>query len=412
MQVSVSNSSANAKSLANSSSLPQSSGFGSFIYNFFNLEKKFNLYERFNKATPIPVNEISGKNIRFEGMKIRNHPAEANDVIIRDFHKSLEFLSKFGDQITSLTLIGQSYQSDETDEIARNIALYAANSLRDIDLRSSGSYLIRDANVSFPELINMKLDAYDFPQDMQLHRIYPNMQRLTVSIGAVQATKSNAQLDRNLKRICSSIRLNGKIHTLNLQKQRLSMVDLKELSDLPALETMNIQSLIVTDNEHSVHFRTVRNFTGRLVEAIEINRPRPCPITFSKLETIKITWIAKQSTYMPFKLIEENVGLKTIIMPLVDDVKAVNDLLTKIKNAHNLQDLDITWTVTRDRKEPLPDFSAFKRMKFSVRNINYKMEERESLMSKLPAEWKVIDEWNEQTEDGRLNFSHILVERI
>lgn len=360
----------------------------------------------------LPVLRIHEKTIRFEGTQIRDYPFEPDHLIIRDIKTVHRFLKHFGHLITKVALIGPSYHDAHTTEISQLIAVHCSNNLREIDLRESGTYLISDTNATFPNVLNVKLDYYNFADvNLQIHRIFPAMEQLIVDIGAVSTTEPGTHFDAILAHVCYSLRSIENLRSLNLRKPRVSMLDLQVINEnLPNLVNLNVQAPIRTDNEYSVHFRNVNNFTCSILEYV--GHDQPCPITFDHLETLRISSLLSKSTHMAFKLIEQNSQLKSLSMPLVGSEIMLNGLINRIQTTHNLVDMEMKWNVMRDRNEPLPDFSGFQRMTFVIRNGNEKMEERESVMEKLPGEWTVVDETKEESKVSRANDSFIKVERI
>lgn len=358
----------------------------------------------------LPVLRIHQKTIRFEGTSLRDQPYEADHLIIRDIQTVRRFLKHFGHLITKMVLVGQSYHDTQTTEICHLIATHCSASLQEIDLRASGSYLISDTDVTFPNVLNVKLDYFNYTDNLQIHRIFPAMEQLTLEIDEVKTIEPGAHLDRNLANICHSVRFNEKLQSLNLRKPRVSMLDLQVINEnLPNLVSLEVRAPILADIKYPVHFENVKNFTCSLLEGV--GRDQTCPITFEHLEALTLNSILTKHTDLPFKLVQQNAAVQSLKMPLVGSEIASNELINHIEATHNLRGMEITWMVMRGRSEPLPNFSAFQRMKFVIRNGNDKMEERASVMKKLPSEWTIVEETKKDSRVSFENFSFITVER-
>lgn len=372
--------------------------------------KKADIYS-WTGLKSLKPHQIAEKNVRFHGPRLPNtHPADPTDLVIHSYKSALKFLINFGSDITRLTLVGGSFEPSEVAEICRHIGFYAENTLQEITLENSGDDLLYKMQSTLPNVRALRLNYHNFSRvDLELHRIYPALQALTLTIGEPTA---NAQVaNQNLRIAVDSARFNAQLTALTLAMPTVSMHDLAAVAELQALQALNVQTLIRTDSQFPVHFANVRNFSGALLERAEAYF-NPCPITFDRLERLHITAIVHGGHEMPFKLVEQNAQLKALTMPLIVDVSAVEQLLGRIADTHDLPALEMTWTVPACRTEALPDFGGLRRMTFEVEHCDDKRAESERIVSQLPADrWIVVSEWVQGAAgDSRQKSTIVVIE--
>lgn len=362
-----------------------------------------------DRLSGLKPHQVAEKNIRFHGPQLpKAHPAEPNDLVINSYKAALKFLIKFGSAITSLTLVGGSFEESELSELSRHIAFYTENTLREITLIDSGEVLLYKTNSAFPNVVAVHLNYYNLSHvDLELHRIYPALQDLTLTIG--EPTQRVTLANQNLQTVIDSVRFNPQLISLTLTMPTVSMHDLAAVAELQALEALTVNSIIRTDVLFPVNFPNVQNFTGALLESDEVYY-HPCPVTFDRLERLHITSIVHGSQEMPFKLIEQNAGLKALTMPLIVDISAVDQLLNRIGETHDLKRLEMTWTVAACRREPLPNFGDhFKQMTFVVSHCDGVRNESNRILTKLPAyQWAFVSE----LIDSKEKVTVVIVERV
>lgn len=373
--------------------------------------KKADIYS-WTGLNSLKPHQIAEKNVRFHGPRLPStHPADPTDLVVHSYKSALNFLINFGSEITRLTLVGGSFEPSEVSEICRHIGFYAENTLQEITLESSGDDLLYKMQSTLPRVRALRLNYHNFSRvDLELHRIYPALQALTLTIG--EPTANARMANQNLRIVVDSARFNAQLTSLTLHMQTVSMHDLAVVAELQALAAFNVQTLIRTDSQFPVHFANVRNFSGALLERAEAYF-NPCPITFDRLERLRITAIVHGGHEMPFKLVEQNAQLKALTMPLILDVSAVGQLLGRIAETHDLAALEMTWTVPACRNEALPDFGGLRRMTFEVEHCDDKRTESERILSQLPADqWTVVSEWVQEADDSRQKSTIVVIESM
>lgn len=318
---------------------------------------------------------------------------------------ALRFLRHFGHLITKLEYTNKQHNFIENLEINHSIQRFCARTLVEIKLSSVQCYLIGDVNNTFEKVTNVDFSSDSFPRDnLQLHRIYPRMERLNFSIpNPMTITMTSlAQTYSNLKHL-EFYEYDGDSHlrriiraNLQLRSLKLNMCPTIELlrfldENLPHLESLAVPCCEFGANS-SVFMKNVKKFMVT-INGLETDSVSPFPVTFNQLESLDL-WITTTIANVPIKLIEQNIGIKVLSLQWIESIETYSHVIdTFVKPLAELNDLHITWSNSINVTETLHLFDQINQLK--VKTITFIMTNRtfcDDLIKLKPNQWQFSDE--------------------
>lgn len=278
----------------------------------------------------------------------------ANAINIGKTATILRFLRHFGHLITKLEYTHKQHTAIEHLKINHSIQRYCAHTLLDIKMSSQRSYLIGDVNNPFEKVFNVDMSIGHIDRDnLQLHRVYPHMERFNFSVPAGVITMTSlAQLYPHLKHLEFSemegdvnLRLIVRANT-QLQSLKLNMCPTMELlqfldATLPHLEALNIACDTFALSS-SVFMKSVRNFSMISMHAIEPQILTTFPITFNRLDSIDI--VTTTISMVPMKLIQQNPRVKVLAVHAIESIDSYSRVLDIINQLNELEELRVIWS--------------------------------------------------------------------
>lgn len=330
----------------------QQSGF-----EFTDLIKMAKVSDRFSKIIAnIMLNtyRIHEKTVRIE--KVEQELDSKNAIVIGEYEVILELLEHFGNIIQGLHYSGMFFSGEERLKINQYIAKYCSQSLIGLELRDADNYLIGVTNQTFPRVTHVNVQNFEYVDDLQLNRIYPNLENLTIW-SYDSALNSLAHHYPHLKHF-TTFNMNEMIVTdlirLNPQLRGLSFNDVPSFDfiedinkALPHLELLEIRHFAngfqnSTDRTQNIHFANVRHF-GLHADVIgsETFTFDRIPITFNNLETLKIVSLTENDVYQ--RLIQENNQIEILRLERVFEIETIPIITTCVDQLANLEELSISW---------------------------------------------------------------------
>lgn len=353
----------------------------------------------------IPLYRVSDKFIHINrpenGQQITN-----DDLYIDDFRSVLRFLRNFGHLITKLIFVGNnSFSSNEKLEISKSIVEYCSNSLKEINLIESESYLTNDADQTFPNVRNVALLSFSKLNISQIHRIYPNMRELSLKYDLLVLSNSSIW-----KQLYISFRSSSTLRALSLS--RVPSFDQLEFinNNLP-----NLQSLAFgydprdfsKSGDRNVHFVNVRHFQVTVLGGVQGVTNDSFPIAFNHLETLEMS--ISEFANIPVKLIEQNPGLRSLTVPFAIASRIVNN----VRDSEHLEELTLKWSNdvnTGDLESLLNELGQLNRLTFIVLDSPERMTNWYALQRTIQDAWRIT---HYQIETKKMYIAHhVTAERV
>lgn len=128
----------------------------------------------------IPKYRIHNQLIRFSD---RHNLLDLNQFTLNRFGQILQLLQNYGDLITQLQLTKGSFTEQELLEISHYVERFCSSTLIELKLSNVGDYLLYMTKEVFPKIAKLRFwSNYGYSKELQLARIYPNMQYLELKI--------------------------------------------------------------------------------------------------------------------------------------------------------------------------------------------------------------------------------------
>lgn len=330
----------------------QQSGF-----ELIDLIKMAKVSGRFTKIiTNMMLNtyRIHEKTVRIE--KVEQELDNKNAIFLSEYDAVLEFLEHFGNIIQALHFSGMFFSGAERLRINHYIAKYCSQSLKRLELRDADHFLIGVTNQIFPRVLHVTVQNFEYINDLQLNRIYPNIENLTIWSYDL-ALNSLPHHYPHLKHFTTFNTDEGIVMDLlrlNPQLRSLSFNDVPSLEfiddinkALPHLELLEVKHFAngfhnSTDRIQNIHFANVRHF-GLLAEVIgsDIFTFDRIPISFSDLQTLKIGSLTTNDVY--HRLIQENNHIEILRLERVFEIETIPIITSFVNQLDNLEELSISW---------------------------------------------------------------------
>lgn len=351
----------------------------------------------------------------------------SDSILIGDYEISLKFLRLFGRLITRIEFNGGTFQSYEIMAIGHSIAHYCCNSLVELEVNHVGNYLISDTSRIFLKVTTLSLWMHKYSDNFQLNRIYPMLETLSFtgdSIKYKSLTHQYAHLKKLRVELFSSRSHDSALEDLlreNLQIRSLHLTTLPGVDLLHFISNhlRNLDSLAVettaygfpnssnsNDNGQIIHFASVNKFRIE-IKGRARSPPQEFPITFQHLESCEI--IATSLNGIPKKLIEQNIGLKSLSISTTSDSDTFAQILSFLEfSLLELKEINVNWSSKVLEEETLRLMTQFDKLQ-KIRFIVWDEPNRIALMRIIPANWEVTNSHVERVLS--FNVFHITFER-
>lgn len=349
----------------------------------------------------IPKYGIHEKLIRFEGAGYSDHVSD--DIIIGNYTTVLQFIRIFGHKLSKIQVSGDLYSADVIDKINEYIARYCTTSLTELYVINGGHGLSVGTWSIFPKVRNVHFEDLTYLDNIQIQRIFPNAKEVTILIDDnLEASKSYTQ--KYPKEIQNLIEAMPEIMTLHISLPSFELIPVIS-RNLRFLETLKIKcstkSFKIPSNASTVHFQNVRNFQISIMDEASELSINQVPIAFDHLETLEI-WTG-DSRNVPLHLIEENVQLRSVLLPWIFQANALTNVLHRIEQTHDrLDEIRLLWSVRISAERTWQLINANGRVKkivFIVVGVKDVSNFRQTLAAIISVDWRVC-EANEDSNDN------------
>lgn len=373
-----------------------------------------------------PIHKIHEKKLIIENTNI-NEIVISDKIHIGQYEIALKFLRIFGHLITKMEFNGDKFYTYQIMAIGHSIAHHCSNSLVELEINHGDDYLISDSARIFSKVTTLSLWMHKYLDRFQLNRIYPKLESLNL-IGDSIEYKSLAQQYAHLtsfrvhlfasrshdSAVEKILRENPQIRSLHLTT--LPSVDLlqfisKHLRDLDSLSVETTpfgfpEPPNSNGTRQTIHFESVKHFQIE-IKGRARSPPEVFPITFQQLKSCEI--IAASLDGIPKKLIEQNVGLKSLSIPATTKGHAFSQILEFLTlSLHDLEEINVSWSSNVHEEETLRLMTQFDRL----RKIGFTVwddSNRIALMRIIPTNWKVTNTYVDRVLT--MNVYHITFER-
>lgn len=382
------------------------------IFDNLNIEDLINLadvnvdfHEMIRHHYMIGIYQIDKLRIRFD--EPTQSAIYSDSFIIGKFDVAEKFLRHFGDLITQLEYSNNPtiFKSNEADIIDRYIEQYCSPTLNHIDLINAGRYLVTDAKQPFTNVISVGLMQFASFDKLALNRIFPNMQRLQISINYpidltawLQEYPHLCHLDviewgdpMNNTALLDLLQLNSNVRALALNNfpQHLQQIN----DHLPNLKALTLKWDYVNDlplnwpNMPIVHFKNVTEFHLNVRAGTLYANALHVPVTFERLEVLDIVTTHISPPIRTF--IEQNKQLTQISVPALCDASQFLLALETISEHSKLRVITIRWMkgFNTQSMQRLCEIDSLKKMKLVVE----KTANLDDVRNAIPNEWKIYD---------------------
>lgn len=339
----------------------------------------------------IPIFRIHEQVISFEKQDIVMYIPD-DTIAIGKVHTILRFLRIFGHLITRVKLSGSQFEEKQTALITRYIDEYCAINLVELDLIDAGEYLISNAERIFEKARKVHLRNVKQLENIQIHRIYPNINELSFATDSKLAASPLYHLQYTQHFGNSLISL-AQLRTLSLHG--LPTFDLVSVisAKMPQLETLSIayyvNNFVVPANQIT-HFNKVKTLKISVLEHNESHTINSLPLKFDQLDNLEI--FSSLLHNVPINLIVENVGLRTLSLPTTLRMDEFWPVFDQIQSTHmNLSELTVVWNQLSDARtvKLMTDFQQFNKITFRVNDLSDTRIHLSTLLALVPLEWQV-----------------------
>lgn len=327
-----------------------------------------------------------------------------NAIFLSDFEAILEFLQYFGEIVPRTFYSGMFFSSEERLQINQHIAKYCAGTLLELELVDADSFLISDTSESFPRVSRLNIQNFDYTDNLELNRIYPNLTSLTICSYDVSLKSLVAAYPKlthfSSSRTDESIVL--KLVFSNPQLRSFGFLDVPTIEfigdinqALPQLESMEVkqnpdgsfQSSV--DDAQSVHFENVQHF-GLYADGFDEMIVDRVPFTFSHLKSLKIGALTADTLYS--QLIRDNDKIEVLALERTNEAQTLPLIAEYVSELLSLRELSVSWMDEVDGTDVLDLVNRMHHLKKVI--LDFWIEfDCENLVPMFSPKWHVHNEY-------------------
>lgn len=313
-------------------------------------------------------------------------PAHFEHNAIRGYQSALQFLQTSCHSMEKLAFRGHSFAAAQKDTISQSIGRHCGRHVLELDLQEAGNILVTTTANNFPRVRQLRLDYSDLPAHLQLHRIFPALQTLSVTA----LTESGHS---SLLHLAAALPLMPQLRGLVVVGPANAI--LRPMQDaLPNLQSLAIVYDEATPVNGSFRFPSVRHFALTTM-GLSADRfgGRPFPLAFDRLETFDLFALGGTMDAAMAEWIGHNAGLRTVSSAFAfGDTEAMRFVaalgqLPKLRHVT----MDVSGDVSVAYK--LRHLGNVETVTFTTAALfRYTHDE---LLATVPSEWDVIDGWTD-----------------
>lgn len=365
----------------------------------------------------VPKFRIHDQLIRFSD---RRNLLDDNQFTLNRFGQILQLLQNYGDVITKLQFTRGSFTEQELTEISHYIERFCSSTLIELKLSNVGDFLLHMTKETFPKLAKLRFwSNYGYSNELQLARIYPNMEYLGLKIVLTTKLPIINHFSRNFRHLHVNdagkndsfleglISLNPQLRSLSLNRIPPIILTAFVSRNLPQLEALDVlyapYEILNAYGNQSTHFKNVKKFKLSMKTDFRLVH---FPFTFDALEELEIALTSYHT--IPIQLIEQNNQLHALKIPLLF-ARNRHEIIEVISRFEKLEEITINWAheIRRETIYLLGALNKLKRITFILMS-NEKFCDLEGLMTN---QWHLIHKHNESSIFTHFAFERDLVKR-
>lgn len=305
---------------------------------------------------------------------------------IEDPYVAAEFLRLFGTLVTKIVVLGYEFSYSGGIMVTRSIA-NNCNNLVDILIEHVGDYLVTRANHTFPLVKRITFIHDDDLELTQLHRIYPAVEQLAISLSVPSARTT---FDLNIEEVRRLLPRIPQLRALTLSGF-LSNDLLQSISvNLPVLEELRIVYDATSPPSRRIHFKNVKTFSITPVAATRRAPSKVFPISFDGLEALSIH--TTNYSLVPIKLIEDSEYLESFSLPLTRDNYGIDYIVELLMRKKYLEKVTLRYWMEQRAANTISLISSFHgidQLTFVMWDERSSVLQRDILISLIPDDWRI-----------------------
>lgn len=304
--------------------------------------------------------------------------------MIRDYKSAQQYLQTSCHTVEKLTFRGKFYTAAQIDAISQSIGQFCSHTLLELDLHEAGNVLLTSTTIKFPQTRQLRLDYTNLPANLQIHRIFPVLQ--TLSIIAFYEPNANGSPLIHLAAVLPRMpQLRGFV-VVSPANTILHVIQ----DALPNLESLAIIYDESVPVNGTVHFPNVKHFTLTTMSlSARQSGQRSFPITFNHLETLDLFPYDGTFDYTMADWIEQNIELKKVSSAFVFGETESIRFISSLSRLPNLE--HVTMDVSGDTSiaYELQHLENVRMVTFTmVALFKYTQDQ---LLETVPSGWHAVD---------------------
>lgn len=303
-----------------------------------------------------------------------NLPAPLGYYEIDDLNKAMKFLQTSCESVKKLLFNGKFMSFTERITVSEAIIRHCAETLIELEFYEAGNPLLLTTHQTFLRVRTLKVNNDILPPNMQIARIYPALQKLSIlSSPGQEWTDDNWEYIQQMLPSISYIRQLEIIGEANPILKSIA----EHLSNLEALAIGYDGAIGVKD---SMHFSTVKELK------LDIKHGRspvhlPLPFTFDRLEVLNLR------TFAAYPFLSDWLGHNVNLQSITTQMNADDQFLDVVGHLPTLKHATFAYRLE------LP-FGAYLNSMANVDTVTFVTRGgHERLADTIPANWKVVDGW-------------------
>lgn len=381
------------------------------IFDNLQLEDLLNIAETHGRFHNLLTDRYMNSKFRFPHsiVHFRKNPPK-DSITLTNPNTIFQFLRIFGHLIKKMEFMAGHYSAGDVEDIMEQVGNYCSGTLIEMRFVEAGNYVISRPSQIFTNTKKLEIQHALNLKGQRIAQVYPALEDLSIGMYN-EELRSQEEIDQyewSIRDLLSSLP--------NLRALHLNVICSYNLlcniaQKLPALEILKIELprsfIIPIQNQPAIHFKNVKSL--ELLYRVEGDAFASLPFTFDALETLKIS--KNYLTHFPWGLIEQNVGLKRLLLPWLG-THDILSILNRFNDTHNFEEVEIKWVDTvrgEDTVNLFYQFRSLQKITFIIWKTSEASEQRDVLLALMPNEWQVTDE--RETDYFTFTMLHITVTR-
>lgn len=381
-------------------------------YHQFTFTQLVNMADTDESIRPI-IAEHMQRVHRIHDVLIRiDHPdmSITDTISINNFEVAEKFLRHFGHLITRLEFSNNNglFNVEQLKALNHCIETHCAQTLERITLINVGNHLVCDTTEVFPRVTRVALRSLDYPAEhLALDRIYPMMEWLEIHAHYPRSMPSIVRNYPNLRHLkveeFGHRLYNEYVHDLLGANPQLTSVSVNTFPDVEFLRFVRekltkLEALEFTCNRFDrihrqrterevVHFESVRSLTLHTPH----NCLRPLPITFDRLEKVRLDNVCDACEPTIREIFEQNPKVKMVSVSIAGELypRIFAKMMELMHMLPELEHIELPWTHHIDTDDAMRWMRDFDRMQKVMFKVPKGMASKAMEAITVPEEWEM-----------------------